>query len=127
MCLRKTASDSRKTTSSIRKNFSPLTSSLCYREISGVKSACYDQLRPIEKLTWFSSISTSVSYISTHTCSYFQGTLSKMITQGGLRVSEKHDKSKAENVGQMLERVMTVAELLAKRSAEKSAEKSARK
>jgi len=43
-----------------------------------------------------------------------------MITQGGLRVSEKHDKSKAENVGQMLERVMTVAELLAKRSAEKS-------
>ncbi len=37
-------------------------------------------------------------------------------------MSDKHDKSNAENVGQMLERVMTVAELLAKRSAEKSAD-----
>ena len=43
-----------------------------------------------------------------------------MITQGGLRVNEKHDKSKAENIDQMLERVMTVAELLAKRSIENS-------
>ena len=37
-------------------------------------------------------------------------------------MSEKHDKSKAENIGQMLERVMTVAELLAKHSAETSAD-----
>lgn len=43
-----------------------------------------------------------------------------MITQGGLRVNEKHDTSKAENIDQMLERVMTVAELLAKRSTENS-------
>ena len=37
-------------------------------------------------------------------------------------MSEKNEKPKGENVGQMLERVMTVAELLAKRSAEKSAD-----
>jgi hypothetical protein len=38
-------------------------------------------------------------------------------------VSKNNEKSEAENVGQMLERVMTVAELLAKRSADKSADK----
>lgn len=43
-----------------------------------------------------------------------------MITQGGLGVNENHNTSKAENIGQMLERVMTVAELLAKRSTENS-------
>ena len=37
-------------------------------------------------------------------------------------MNEKNEKPKSENVGQMLERVMTVAELLAKHSAEKSAD-----
>lgn len=36
-------------------------------------------------------------------------------------MTAKQEKADAENVGQMLERVMTVAELLAKRSAEKPA------
>ena len=43
-----------------------------------------------------------------------------MITDGGLRVSEKDKTSKVENFGQMLVRVMTVAELLVTRSIEKS-------
>jgi hypothetical protein len=48
--------------------------------------------------------------------------LEKRITQGGLRVSAHQcgheDKPKEEETTQMLKRVMTVAELLAKRSAE---------
>ncbi len=35
-------------------------------------------------------------------------------------MNEKQDTSKVENIDQMLERVMTVAELLAKRSTENS-------
>ena len=35
-------------------------------------------------------------------------------------MTKKHNKSEAENVEQMLERVMTVAELLANRSTEHS-------
>lgn len=35
---------------------------------------------------------------------------------GGLRVSDKHKRSNTETIEQMLERVMTVAELLTQRS-----------
>ena len=45
-----------------------------------------------------------------------------MVTQGGLRVSKRKEKPKAEETEQMLKRVMTVAELLAKHSAEPPAE-----
>ena len=44
--------------------------------------------------------------------------LSKINSQEGFRVSEKNKKSNADNVDQMLKRVMTVAELLTTRSAE---------
>jgi hypothetical protein len=73
-----------------------------------------------------SSISTSVSYISTHICSdYYATLLEEWITQGGLRVSKRKDKPQAEETAQMLKRVMTVAELLAKHSAEPPAEEQA--
>jgi hypothetical protein len=69
---------------------------------------------------------TAFWYISTHTCSYFYATLlEKWITQGGLRVSKRKDKPEAEETAQMLKRVMTVAELLAKHSAETPAEEQA--
>jgi hypothetical protein len=45
-----------------------------------------------------------------------------MVTQGGLRVSKRKDKPQEEETAQMLKRVMTVAELLAKHSAETPAE-----
>jgi len=44
--------------------------------------------------------------------------LSKINSQEGFRVSEKNKKPNADNVDQMLKRVMTVAELLTKRSVE---------
>ena len=40
------------------------------------------------------------------------------VTQGGLRVSKPKDKPEEEDTTKMLKRVMTVAELLAKRSTE---------
>ena len=51
--------------------------------------------------------------------------LEKWITQGGLRVSKRKDEPEAEETAQMLKRVMTVAELLAKHSAETPAEEQA--
>jgi hypothetical protein len=51
--------------------------------------------------------------------------LKKWITQGGLRVSKRKDEPEEEETAQMLKRVMTVAELLAKHSAELPAEEQA--
>lgn len=48
-----------------------------------------------------------------------------MVTQGGLRVSKRKDKPQEEETAQMLKRVMTVAELLAKHSAETPSEEQA--
>jgi len=48
-----------------------------------------------------------------------------MVTQGGLRVNKRKDKPQEEETAQMLKRVMTVAELLAKHSAEPPAEEQA--
>ena len=78
------------------------------------------------KLTAPRYILTAIRYISTHTCSDFYATLlEKWITQGGLRVSKRKDKPEEEETAQMLKRVMTVAELLAKHSAETPAEEQA--
>ena len=75
------------------------------------------------KLTVPRYILTAIRYISTHTRSYFcVRLLEKLITQGGLRVSKRKDKPEEEETAQMLKRVMTVAELLAKHSAEPPAE-----
>ena len=75
------------------------------------------------KLTVPRYILTVIWYISTHTRSDFYATLlEKWITQGGLRVSKRKDEPEEEETVQMLKRVMTVAELLAKHSAEPPAE-----
>jgi hypothetical protein len=56
-------------------------------------------------------------HIDAHPLGFLRYAVVKTVTQGGLRVSA-NDKQKDEKVEQILERVMTIAELLTRHTAE---------